>query len=101
MIDTIFGPEENTIEVCSHNSQFSKAITVDINPANNPDIVDDGQSLSKIESDSFDRCCCDPPYNCATAHSMYNTKLPLSSKLLEAGARVCKANSLLFLLLGP
>jgi hypothetical protein len=101
MIDTIFGPEENTIEICSHNSQFSIAITVDINPANNPNIVDDGQSRSKIESDSFNRWCCDPPYNCATAHSTYNTKLPLSSKLLEAGARVCKANSLLFLLLGP
>ena len=32
---------------------------------------------------------------------MYNTELPLTSKLLEAGARVCKNNSLLFLLLGP
>jgi hypothetical protein len=101
MIERIFGPEENTIEVCSHNSQFPKAVTVDINPANKPNIVDDGQFLSKIESDSFNRWRCDPPYNCATAHSMYNTELPISSKLLEAGARVCKANSLLFLLLGP
>ena len=24
MIETIFGPEENTIEVCSNNSQFPK-----------------------------------------------------------------------------
>jgi hypothetical protein len=32
---------------------------------------------------------------------MYNTELPITSKLLKAGARVCKKNSLLFLLLGP
>lgn len=101
MIERIFGPEENTIEVCSHNSQFPKALTVDINPANRPDIVDDAQTLSKIESNRFDRWRCDPPYNSATAHNMYNTKLPVTSKLLEAGARVCRANSLLFLLLGP
>ena len=54
---------------------------MDINPANNPDIVDDGQSLSKIESNSFNRWRCDPPYNCATAHRMYNTEIPLTSKL--------------------
>ncbi len=32
---------------------------------------------------------------------MYGTDLPLTSKLLKAGARVCKPGSLLFLLLGP
>ncbi len=102
MIDVIFGPgpEENTIEVCSH-SQFQKALTVDINPDNKPDIVDDTQILSKIESNSFNRWRCDPPYNRDTADKMYGTKLPVTSKPLEAGARVCKANSLLFLLLGP
>jgi hypothetical protein len=101
MIEMIFGPEENTIEVCSHNSQFREALTVDINPANKPDVVDDAQFLSKFENNSFNRWRCDPPYNNATAHNMYNTKLPVTSKLLEAGARVCRANSLLFLLLGP
>ena len=101
MIERIFGPEENTIEVCSHNSQFPKALTVDINPGNKPDVIDDAQFLSKIESNSFNRWRCDPPYNSATAYNMYNTKLPVTSKLLEAGARVCRVNSLLFLLLGP
>ena len=32
---------------------------------------------------------------------LYKTELPITSKLLEAGRRVCRANSLLFLLLGP
>jgi hypothetical protein len=100
MIDRIFGPEENTIEVCSH-SQFQKALTVDINPDNRPDIVDDAQILSKIESNRFNRWSCDPPFNNNTAGKMYGTKLPVTLKLLEAGARVCKPGSLLFLLLGP
>ena len=41
------------------------------------------------------------PYNHNTAHKMYGTDLPATSKLLKAAARVCKAGSLLFLLLGP
>jgi hypothetical protein len=101
MIDTIFGPEKNTIEVCSHNSKFQDAITVDINPAYNPDIIDNAQTLSKFEDGKFNRWRCDPPYNAATAKSMYNTELPVTSKLLQAGARICKSKSLLFLLLGP
>jgi len=105
MIDTVFGPEENTIEVCSHSvkgkNDNGNCFTVDLNPATNPDLIDDAQSLSKLESHSFNRWRADPPYNDKTASSIYNTKLPITSKLLQAGARVCKANSLLFLLLGP
>jgi hypothetical protein len=101
MLDRIFGHEENTIEVCSHDSKFQDAVTVDINPAHNPDIVDDAQTLNKIENNRFNRWRCDPPYSSNTAHNMYNTELPTTSKLLQAGARVCKKNSFLFLLLGP
>jgi len=32
---------------------------------------------------------------------MYNTSLPEPIKLLKAGARVCKVESLMFLLVGP
>jgi hypothetical protein len=32
---------------------------------------------------------------------MYDTGLPITGKLLKAGARVCKPGSLMFLLLGP
>jgi hypothetical protein len=101
MVDRIFGPENNTIEVCSHDSKFKNAVTVDINPAHKPDIVDDAQTLNKIDNNQFNRWRCDPPYNSNTARAMYNTELPITSKLLKAGARVCKKNSLLFLLLGP
>jgi hypothetical protein len=111
MIDRIFGPgpEKNTIEVCSRDVKGKKftsdnPFTVDINPDMDPDLVDDAQLLSKIkveEDNIFDRWRCDPPYNKATAKSMYGTDLPETSKLLSAGARVCRPGALLFLLLGP
>ena len=98
MIDYVFGKEENTIEVCS--GSVSGCFTVDVNPKTNPRIVDDGQTLAKIPSDTFNRWRCDPPYNKNTARKMYGTSLPKSIRLLEAGARVCKKCSLLFLM-GP
>jgi hypothetical protein len=61
----------------------------------------DGQTLSFIPDNTFNRWRCDPPYNVETAREMYDTALPETAKLLKAGARVCKVGSLLFLLLGP
>ena len=72
-----------------------------INPDHKPDIVDDAQVLSKVESNRFNRWRCDPPYNEETAKTMYGTKVPDTLRMLEAGARVCKSKSLMFLLLGP
>ena len=67
MIDTVFGPEENTIEVCSHSVKVKNdngnCFTVDLNPATNPDLIYDAQSLSKVESNSFNRWRAEPLYN--------------------------------------
>ena len=100
MIDTIFGKADKAIEVCS-NSGISDACCVDINPDTKPDFIDDGQTLDQVESNFFDRWRCDPPYNEITARKMYGTELPITGKLLTAGARVIKPSSLMFLLLGP
>jgi hypothetical protein len=112
MIDNIFGKEDNTIEVCSRSikgtngshslsSSSSACFTVDINPETEPDLVGDAQTLEDIPNNKFNRWRCDPPYNENTAQKMYGTNLPVTSKLIKAGARVCKVGSLLFLLLGP
>jgi hypothetical protein len=105
MIDTIFGKEENTIEVCSGNirnyANSNRCFAVDINPLTKPDLVADGQTLYGISNNRFNRWRCDPPYNVKTAKKMYRTDLPRPIKLLQAGARVCKVGSLMFLLLGP
>jgi hypothetical protein len=104
MIDVLFGKEENTIEVCSYKIKEyydTNCFTVDIKAATNPDLVADGQTMSSIPSNTFNRWRCDPPYNAATAMNMYGTDLPAPLKLLKAGVRVCKIGSLMFLLLGP
>jgi hypothetical protein len=104
MIDTVFGKEKNTIEVCGYKVKEyydTNCFTVDMKSATNPDLVADGQTLSSIPNNSFSRWRCDPPYNVATARSMYGTDLPTPIKLLKSGARVCKIGSLMFLLLGP
>lgn len=104
ILNHIFGAESGkTIEVCSglsFNYPINSTITIDINPDNKPDIVDDAQKLSEIKDSSFNRWRCDPPYNDRTAAKMYNVSMPDIQKLLKAGARVCKTGSLLFLLLG-
>jgi len=104
MIDAIFGKEDNTIEVCSgmvRKTGCRDCFTVDINPQTNPELIDDGQILSPIPDNKYNRWRCDPPYNNHTAEKMYGTDLPAPIKLLKAGARVCKVGSLMFLLLGP
>ncbi|MFZ0326384.1 MAG: hypothetical protein WAL66_03690, partial [Nitrososphaeraceae archaeon] len=100
MIDTLFGKEDNTIEVCSGNVK-EDCFTVDINPDTKPNLVSDGQKLDGIPNGKFSRWRCDPPYNSQTAKLMYRTALPNTIRLLNAGARVCKGGSLMFLLLGP
>ena len=107
MIDNIFGKEDNTIEACSHNIRGAKGsfssgcFTVDLNPETGRDLVGDAQTLEGIPSNKFNRWRCDPPYNEKTAQKMYGTALPVTGQLLKAGARVCKVDALLFLLLGP
>ncbi|MGH9878492.1 MAG: hypothetical protein ACRD5H_12715 [Nitrososphaerales archaeon] len=104
MIEKLFGRESNTIEVCSRSivaDNEHTAFTVDLNPDFKPSLVTDGQTLAGVRPNKFDRWRCDPPYNSETAGKMYGSDLPSYYKLLEAGARVCKKGSLMFLLLGP
>lgn len=101
MIDNLFGPDEETIEVCSGQFSDDHVYTVDINPDNHPSYVGDAQDLAQLPPGAFTRWRADPPYNAATALSMYNCALPNFNSLLREGMRVVKPNSLLFLLLGP
>ena len=107
LINNLFGEEKNAIEVCSGSIKGRNAssspyapYTVDINPAKNPDYVGDAQVLKDIVNGIYARWMGDPPYNPKNAKKMYGTELPDPLRLLEAGARVCKPGSLMFLLLG-
>ena len=90
MIESIFGYEPNTIEVCSRSvlggNRGSHCFTVDINPECKPDLVTNGETLEGIGDNEFDRWRCDPPYNKKTAHKMYGTGLPETPALLKSRA---------------
>jgi hypothetical protein len=105
MINSIFGEADYTIECCSRSvegyKQGGNVFTVDINRDTNSDMVANCEDLHGLKDQQFERWRCDPPYNEETARVMYGTKLPATSSLLEAGARVCKEGALMFLLLGP
>ena len=90
MIDSLFGPDDNTIEVCSRSVSKDSCFTVDINPDTNPVLVDDAQYLTKVANNSFSSWRADPPYNQVTAMEMYGTELPITGELLKSAARVCK-----------
>lgn len=100
MIENLFGYEAETIEVCSRYVNDG-AFTVDIDRNCGPMLVTDGETLAGIEDQSFNRWRCDPPYNEKTAREMYHCPLPNIGRLLQAGARVVRPGSLMFLLLGP
>lgn len=103
MIESVWGPDDRTIEVCSGwvDDTYFTIDLIQRYPKNFDSKPIDGQTLDGIPDNYFTRWRCDPPYNEKTAQEMYGIDLPNTSKLLEAGARVCKPCSLMFLLLGP
>lgn len=45
------------------DTKMFPGVTVDINPDNHPDFVDDAQTLTKVPLRTFDLCMADPPYS--------------------------------------
>lgn len=105
LIDRIFGPEKNTIEVCSRTVQVDDkftAFTVDLNPKYLPSLVTDAETLAGVPSRKFKRARSDKPYNTDTAQSMYGfAREPDTYQMLKAMARVVDIGSLIVMLLGP
>ena len=63
-------------------------VTVDINPANKPDIVDDAHTLAKVQLESFDLVMADPAYSCEDSEH-YGTAMVNRNKVMQAlGARL-------------
>lgn len=60
--------------------------TVDINPANNPDYVDDAQSLLNVPLATFDLVLADPPYSVEDCDH-YQTTMIKRNKVMKALGR--------------
>jgi len=108
-IDNVFGPEANSIELCSRTVQVDgkrTAFTVDINPAFKPSLVADARTFYKLLPPGyprFKRMRSDQPYNLKRADDFYGTKdvLPAPIDISRAASKVLEVGSLMFSLLGP
>lgn len=69
-------------------------VTVDINPANTPSIIDDCHTLSKVPLDNFDLVMADPAYSCedsehyGTPMIQRNTVMRVLGERLTTGCHV-------------
>lgn len=61
--------------------------TVDINPANKPDFVDDAQTLKQVPLADFDLVCADPPYSVEDA-VRYQTSMVKRNLVMRALCRL-------------
>jgi len=57
--------------------------TVDINPDNSPDFVDDAQTLERVPLEDFDLVMADPPYSVEDAER-YQTTMVKRNKVMDA-----------------
>lgn len=62
--------------------------TVDINPENLPDIVDDAQTLEKVPLESFDMVMADPPYSVEDCERYKTTMIKRNVVMAALGARL-------------
>src|ERR1035437_3673091 len=63
-------------------------VTVDINPAHEPDFVDDAHTLAKVPLERFDLVLADPPYSAEDAEH-YGTAMINRNRVMQAlGARL-------------
>jgi len=62
--------------------------TVDINPANAPDYVDDAQTLERVPLETFDLVMADPPYSVEDAERYQTTMVKRNVVMQRLGARL-------------
>lgn len=69
-------------------------ITVDINPANKPDLVDDAQTLQNVPLETFRLIMADPPYTDEDSNTYGTTPIKRNAVLKTLGSR-CEAGTIL------
>lgn len=103
-INNIFGPEPNTIEICSRYIQpdgIDTRATVDLNADFKPTYCTQAEVLAGVPSDWFNRVRMDPPYGHKQNKEKYGFNFPPNfNEMLKQASRVCKIGGLIFLLRG-
>lgn len=73
----LFPDKENVLHLFSGrvDTKILPGKTVDINPANSPDYLDDAQTLLTVPLEEFDLVCADPPYSVEDAMHYQTTMI--------------------------
>lgn len=72
-------------------------VTVDINPANRPDYVDDAQTLLKVPVEDFDLICADPPYSVEDAEHYQTTMVKRNVVMRALSGRLARGAHIVWL----
>lgn len=70
------------------DTEVMPGLTVDINPENRPDIVDDAQTLTSTPLESFDLVMADPPYSVEDCERYQTTMVKRNKVMAALGARL-------------
>lgn len=91
-IKALFSEKKNVLHLFS--GKVDKTIfpgeTVDINPNNNPDYVDDAQTLEKVPLEKYDLVLADPPYSVEDAERYKTSMIKRNTVLKMLGRRLSK-----------
>jgi hypothetical protein len=98
-IKALFPDKENVLHLFSGkvDTKIMPGITVDINEDNNPDYVDDAQSLESVPVEDFDLVCADPPYSVEDSDHYQKTMVKRNKVMKVLGSRLKKGAHIVWL----
>jgi hypothetical protein len=97
-IKALFPDKNNTLHLFSGrvDTAVFPGKTVDINPDNGADYVDDAQSLENVPLEDFDLVLADPPYSVEDAEH-YQTTMVKRNKVMSALSRLARGAHVVWL----
>jgi hypothetical protein len=79
------------------DTKIMPGTTVDINPDNNPDYIDDAQTLKNVPLENFDLIMADPPYSIEDAERYQATMIKRNKVMKVLGARLKQGTHVVWL----
>jgi len=89
-VRALFPDKENVLHLFSGkvNTKLFPGKTVDINPLNKPDYVDDAQTLERVPVEDFDLVLADPPYSVEDCNHYQTTMIKRNVVMRVLGERL-------------
>lgn len=89
-IKSLFPDKRNVLHLFSGkvDTETFPGKTVDVNPDNNPDYLDDAQTLKSVPLETFDLVMADPPYSVEDSDHYQTTMVKRNVVMATLGARL-------------